>query len=354
MKTLSVTLLVLVTLAGASLVWAPAPIDEPLAYTPPPAPALSGVLKPNTLLKQAELLGVGQVNGPEDVAVDRDGRIYGGTQDGKIVRIDKTGAVELFATTGGRPLGLHFDRAGNLVVADSYKGLLSIDPKGQVTVLTTEADGLPFRFTDDLDIASDGRIYFTDASAKYSQSQYLYDLMESRPHGRLLVYDPATGQTQTLQRGLFFANGVALSQKEDFVLVNETYRYRIRRHWLKGPRQGTLDTFIDNLPGFPDGVSSNRQGTFWVAMFTVRNPRMDRMHPRPFVKKLVSKMPRWLWPQPAPYGLVLAINEQGEIVRSLHEPDGAHLREITSVQEHEGDLYFGSLSNDRIGRMKAP
>ncbi len=36
----------------------------------------------------------------------------------------------VFANTGGRPLGLIFDREGNLIVADAIKGLLSVNKGG--------------------------------------------------------------------------------------------------------------------------------------------------------------------------------------------------------------------------------
>lgn len=329
----------------------PAPID-PAAYVPPEAPALTGVLAPNTLLQEAELLASGKINGPEEVALDSEGRIYGGTQDGKILRVLVDGTIETFAETGGRPLGLQFDRAGNLIVCDAHKGLLSIDPQGGITVLATSADGVPFRFTDALDIASDGTIYFTDASSKFAQQDYLLDLLESRPYGRFLSFEPATGKVSVLLKDIYFANGVALSKDEDFVLINETYRYRIIRYWLEGPRAGTHDIFIDNLPGFPDNISSNRRGTFWVALFTVRNPLTDFAHPYPFLKALVSRLPRALWPKPKPYGLVLALDEQGTITSSLHDPTGEHLKEITSAKEYNGYLYLGSLHNDRIGKYE--
>ena len=137
-----------------------------------------------------------------------------------------------------------------MIVCDAYKGLLSINPVGEVEVLTDSAEGVPFLFADDLDIASDGKIYFTDASSRWNQANYMLDLMEGRPWGRLLVYDPETKQTSVLMRDMYFANGVALSQNEDFVLINETWRYRIVRYWLKGEKAGTHDLFIENLPGF--------------------------------------------------------------------------------------------------------
>lgn len=280
MKKLLVGLLCVGVLLGAYLALVPGPVDA-VAYRPPPAPPLTGMLAPNDLLKTATLIGVGQVIGPEDVAVDEQGRIYGGVADGRILRFDGD-RQETFADTGGRPLGLHFDPQGNLVVCDAVKGLLSVDPQGKVQVLLNEAEGVPFGFTDDLDIAADGTIYFSDASSRYHVHDYLLDCIEARPYGRLIRFDPRTGQTDVLLNDLYFANGVALSQNEEFVLVNETYRYRVTRYWLKGPRKGRHDVFVENLPGFPDGVSANRQGTFWLAMFTVRNTIMDRLHPHPW------------------------------------------------------------------------
>lgn len=350
----------LVLLLGGLLILAvifllvPSDVD-PAAYSPPAPPALVGPLAPNRDLSSAELIAHGKIRGPEDVALDAAGRIYGAAEDGRIVRVtlgpDGEESLETFAETGGRPLGLHFDGAGRLIVADALAGLLAIDPSGRVETLLTEADGLPFAFTDDLDVASDGRIYFSDASWRHGHHDYLEDLLEAKPHGRLVRFDPTTGESEVLLDDLYFANGIALSQDEDFVLVNETYRYRITRYWLAGPRAGTHDVFIDNLPGFPDGVSSNRRGTFWVALFTVRNPVMDRLHPRPWLKQQMSKLPRSLWPKPRPYGLVMALDESGRVVRTLHDPEGERVPQITSVEEVDGFLYLGNLNRDWIGRV---
>lgn len=343
------------------LVWltqlSAAPAVDSVAYHPAKAQEMSGVLAPNTRLQDAQLLGLGQVVGAEDVDVDAAGRIYGATADGKIVRIEmKDGKerIEEFADTGGRPLGLHFDAQGNLIVCDAFKGLLSINPEGEITTLLTEVEGQPLVFTDDVDIASDGSIYFTDASTKFNQHHYMLDLIEARAHGRLIVYKPDTGEAQVLLDGLYFANGVALSQNEDFVLVNETYRYRIRRYWLTGEQAGTDDIFMDKLPGFPDGISSNGQGEFWLALYTVRNALMDAIHPYPSIKNLIAKLPKALWPKPEPYGFVIKLNEAGAMVDSLQDPEGQHLYAVTSVQEHQGNLYLGSLDSDRIGVLALP
>lgn len=351
-----ITLIVLgdVVLAILILLWwlgRPGYVDA-AAWRPPPAPALSGPTAPNQALLGAELLAQGQLVGPEDIAVDSRGLVYAGTQDGLIVRVRPDGVLETWANTGGRPLGLDWDPNGNLIVADAYKGLLSLDADGQITVLTTGVNGEAFGFTDDVDVASDGQIYFTDASSKFSQGEYALDLLELRPHGSLLVYDPASGTTRKLLEDLYFANGVALASDESFLLVNETWKYRILRYWLRGERAGQHEVFIDNLPGFPDGVSGNGQGIFWVALPSPRKADVDRMHGMPWLKNTVAKLPDWMRPKAVEYGLVLALDESGTILASYHDPAGHHLREITSVEEHAGYIYLGSLGNDRIGRLK--
>ncbi|WP_259753724.1 SMP-30/gluconolactonase/LRE family protein [Pseudomonas sp. GCEP-101] len=348
-KLLGLVVLLVVALA-VYLALTPSPID-PLAWTPPKAPAMTGVLEPNDTLMKAELLAQGQIVGPEDTAVDSQGRVFAGLDDGRIVRIGAEGKAETFAQTGGRPLGLAFDKSGNLIVADAWKGLLEINPQGKIRVLTDSADGIPFAFTDDLDIASDGRIYFSDASSRFHQPDYILDLLEARPHGRLLRYDPATGKTETLLKDLYFANGVALSQHEDFVLVNETYRYRITRYWLTGDKAGQHDVFVDNLPGLPDNLAGDRSGTFWVALPSPRKADADVIQQMPWLKRQLTKLPRAVLPKPVPYGLVIQVNEHGEIVRSLHDTSGQHLRMVTSAKPVNGVLYLGSLENDRIGRL---
>ncbi len=350
MKKLLGLVVLLVAALAVYLTFTPSPID-PLAWTPPKAPPMTGVMEPNDTLMKAELIAQGQIVGPEDTAVDSQGQVFAGLDDGRIVRIGADGKAQTFVDTGGRPLGLAFDQTGNLIVADAWKGLLQIDPQGKIRVLTDSADGVPFAFTDDLDIASDGRIYFSDASSRFHQPDYILDLLEARPHGRLLRYDPATGKTETLLKDLYFANGVALSQHEDFVLINETYRYRITRYWLKGEKAGQHDVFIDNLPGLPDNLASDRSGTFWVALPSPRKADADVIQQMPWLKRQLTKLPRAVLPKPVPYGLVIQVNEKGEILRSLHDTSGQHLRMVTSAKPVNGVLYLGSLENDRIGRL---
>jgi sugar lactone lactonase YvrE len=352
-KTVLTLLIAIGVIFGAFLLW-PSPID-PVEWEAPQSEGFVGSYAVNEGLEHAEVVKLEEGYGPEDVAVDSSGNIYGGLHDGRIIKIDPDGKQTVFATVeGGRPLGLHFDADGNLIIADAWKGLLSVAKDGSISTLATESEGLPFAFADDLDIGTDGKIYFSDASHKYYQPDYALDLLEARGNGRLVVYDPDTGETKTLLSDLYFANGIALSQNEDFVLVNETGRYRITRYWLKGEKAGTSDIFIDNLPGFPDGVSSNRSGVFWLAIPSPRNPLIDENHPTPFVKSLLAKLPKWMQPAAIKYGLVIALNEKGDVLGSWHDTDGDPIYMVTSVEQVGDQIYLGSLEAPQIVRMPIP
>ncbi|MFN2529937.1 MAG: SMP-30/gluconolactonase/LRE family protein [Pyrinomonadaceae bacterium] len=325
---------------------------SPAAWQPSPAPALTAQYMVNSRLLSVERLGLGDGFAPEDVALDKQGRLYAGFADGRLIQLQPDGGnPRVFANTYGRPLGLVFDGGGNLIVADALKGLLSVDPAGQVKTLTTEADGLRFGCTNDVDIAADGTIYFTDASSKYPLTQFTADLLEHQPNGRLLAYDPKTQQTHTLLANMYFANGVAISPDQSFLLVVETGLYRVRRLWLSGEKEGQSESFIDNLPGFPDGISSNGKGKFWLALVTPRDAVFDRVLPHPFLRKIIFRLPKALQPAPKRYSFVLGLDSTGNVTDNLQDGSTTCYAEIANAVERDGKLYFGSIGESTIGRF---
>ena len=351
-KRLGLGVVLIVAIVLAYLLFAPVPIN-PGAWTPPDAPTLTGQYQQNTRLAPVEKLSLGDGNKPEDVALDADGKIYGGFEDGRIMVLHPDGTQpRVFANTGGRPLGLIFDRSGNLIVADAIKGLLSVNKAGEIKVLAAETDGVRFTALNDLDIGADGTIYFSEASQRYPMSQFTEDLLEHQPNGRLLALSPQAQRPRTLLEDLYFANGVAVSPDQSFVLVAETGKYRIRRVWLSGPNAGHSDTFIDNLPGFPDGISSNGRDKFWLALVTPRQALFDRiLLPYPFLRKIVVRLPKFLQPAPKRYSFVVALDQNGHVIDNLQNNSPDCYAEIANVVEHNGVLYFGSIAEDTIGRF---
>ena len=341
----------LVIVAGVLyLLFWPAPI-VPAAWNPPVAPALIGQYQQNDRLRTVERLSLGDGRAPEDVAIDAEGRIYAGFDDGRIIQLQANGTQpRIFANTQGRPLGLIFNHAGDLIVADAIKGLLSIDRSGVVQLLSDGAEGAKYGCLNDLDVAADDTIYFTEASNKFPMSQFTADMLEHQPNGRLLAFDPKTRQVRTVVKDLYFANGVAVSPDQTFVLVVETGAYKVRRVWLQGPKQGQSETFIDDLPGFPDGILSNGKDKFWLALVTPRDDVFDRMLPHPFVRKMVYRLPKFMQPAPKRYSFVLGLSLDGHVVDNLQNSAPDCFAEIANVVERDGKLYFGSIGENTVGR----
>lgn len=352
-----ILLLVLLGVIGFAgyLALAPSPI-EPLAWDAPGNPGLTGPYKPNEALKAATLASVAPGTGPEDVARGPDGLLYTGLANGDIVRLKADGSTPplKIANTGGRPLGLEFASDGELVVADAYRGLLSVAPDGKVTVLTVRAGDRPIAFADDLAIASDGTIYFSDASRRGYEGVDL-DAWEANPTGRLLAYDRASGETRVLLDGLSFANGVTLGPDEAYVLVNETFAYRITRYWLKGEKAGKSDVFIEGLPGFPDNLSYDGKQRFWVALVSPRNDTLDSLAGRPILRKMLFNLFRLIgFPESVSrYGWVIGVGIDGLVEANLQDPAG-HVHSVTSVNRFGDMLALGSLSMSAVATLPAP
>lgn len=347
-----IVLLVLLAVVVLYLLFWPVPV-RPIKWTPPEPPKLEGAYAVNQGLSAAERLDVGGV-GPEDVIFDKEGRLYSGLEDGRIMRMQPDGSeLVTFARTAGRPLGLAYDAAGNLIIADADRGLLSVDPEGKLKTLTDTFAGRKLVLTNHLDVAADGTIYFSESSDRFPLHDYVSDFLESRPNGRLLAYDPELNETRLVLDKLSFANGVAVSPDQSFVLIVEAGRYRLKRVWLEGPRSGEVEIFIENLPGFPDNLHSNGRDIFWLALVSPRKQIVDGLAGRPFIRKMIYRLPESLKPGPDQYGMVLGLNENGGVVHNLQDPSGV-IAETTGATEHGGMLYVGALSGDTVARLPIP
>lgn len=355
MKKVFLALILLVVLFSAYFLFWPIAID-PVAWTPSPNPGLTGQFAQKSGFDSLENLVPGVGLGPEDVTMGPDGYFYTGLQDGRIVRFkpEDGGRSELVVNTGGRPLGMKFDARGNLIVCDAFKGLISVAADRKVSVLVESINGKKMLFPDDIDIALDGKIWFSDASQRFDQHHWINDFWEGRPTGRLLCHDPKTGETRVVLDNLLFANGVALGPDEAFVLVNETIAARIVRYWLKGPKAGTREIFIDGLPGYNDNLSFNGNGIFWVAIPAPRNDSIERLAGSPFQRKLIFRLPdRLKAVVPEKAGWVIGLDADGKVKYNLKDSSGAYTN-ITSVNEFDNHLYLGSIEMRSVGRAKRP
>ncbi|MBN9072548.1 MAG: SMP-30/gluconolactonase/LRE family protein [Rhizobiales bacterium] len=317
-------------------------------------------------LSEADHIGLGELEGPEDVILDRDDHLYCGTRHGEIVRFlaPDYRRSEVFAHVGGFPLGLAFDRAGNLISCVGAMGLYAISPDRTVTRLSAETrrswtsvqDDARLRDPNDCDIAPDGRIYFTDSTKRYDAHDWALDSIENRGTGRLLVYDPKDGSTTTLLDGYRYANGVCMAHDGKSLFFAESWACRVHRYWLEGPKAGTAECVIKDMPGYPDNINRASDGNYWMAWLGMRTPSFDLSLRHPDMRKrMTRRLPQdeWLFPNINTGGIV-KFDETGGIVETLGDLAGASHPMVTSMREHKGFLYVGGILNNRIGRYRLP
>lgn len=355
-KTLGAVVGLLVVLLAYLVLW-PVPID-PVSWDAPEDAGLTDPFEANNRLRKAKVFDLGTHEGPEDVAGGPDGLIYAATADGVIVRLRPNGSrVEVFAKTGGRPLGIEFDTEGNLFVANAYLGIQKVSSDGAVEVLVDTFDGERIEYADDLAVAANGKIYFSDASSKFSASKSggsykasLLDILEHGGHGRIFEFDPATDNTVVIADGLNFANGVAISDDQQFLLFNETAHYRVWRYWLAGPRAGESEIVIENLPGFPDNINNGLNGKFWVGLVAPRNKLLDDLSNKPWLRKVTQRLPAFVRPKAEPSSHVIAISGNGEVLMNLQD-SAATVPALTGAYEARNAIWLSSLFGNRLARM---
>ncbi|KAL3720624.1 hypothetical protein ACJRO7_005443 [Eucalyptus globulus] len=334
---------------------------EPFDPAPLPPHGLSGTVaaprENSRMLRGTEMVGAGRVVGPEDVVYDPEsGVIYVGCADGWVKQVEVSGsgkdfAVEDWVNTGGRPLGLALGRDGELIVCDSYKGLLKVSKRdGTVELLTDEAEGLKFNLTDGADVARDGTIYFTDASYKYTLKEAIWDVLEGQPHGRFLSYDPTTKETRVLARDLYFPNGVALSPDQSFVIFCETVMRWCKRYYITGERKGHIDTFIDRLPGYPDNIRYDGEGHYWIALYSGSSMFNKLLLKYPFIRKGAAILERFdRRPVMDKNSGVFQVDLEGKPVAHYYDPQLSFISSGNKIGDY---LYCGSLYYPYILRLK--
>ncbi|MED6151771.1 cohesin loading factor Ssl3 [Stylosanthes scabra] len=335
----------------------------------------------HNLLQKSEVKFLNEVQGPESVAFDPQGRgPYTGVADGRILfwnghswlpfAYTSPNRSELcdpkvpasptsYMTTEhicGRPLGLRFHKkTGDLYIADAYFGLLKVGPEGGLaTPLTNEAEGVPFRFTNDVDVDEEGNVYFTDSSTIYQRRNFIQCVFSGDDSGRVLKYNPDTKETTVLLRNIQFPNGISLSKDGSFFFVCEAVVGRLRKYWLKGEKAGTSE-IIAILPGAPDNVRVNEDGDFWVALHCRRYmyAYINALYPN--IRNIMLKLPI-----PTKYqyllqiggrlhALVVKYSPEGKILQILEDSEGKVVRAVSEVEEKDGKLWMGSVLMPFIG-----
>jgi sugar lactone lactonase YvrE len=318
---------------------------DPVRWRPPPsrplpAPDLDPELHILTMPGPA----------PEDVVVDTDGAVWTGLADGRIVRVaGDTLSHNVIADTGGRPLGLAVSRDGRLLVCDSHRGLLRMDTvTGTFETLVKDVDGRPLKFCSNVVESSDGTIFFTESTSRFHYERYKGAIVEARGSGSLFRRDADSTVTRVLT-GLYFANGVTLTDDESALVFAETQGARVSKFWLSGPGAGTVTPLAADLPGYPDNISTGHDGRIWVAMVSDRNAFSEWLAPKaPLLRKLLWRLPyEWL-PDVKPLVWVIAFDpDDGRVLTQVRTSDPA-FGSTTGVAQHGDRIWLAGIGAPAI------
>lgn len=335
-------------------------LPEPVSTSPQSGSAFAL----NDRLKGVEIIGLAEVESPEDVILDDEDYLYCGTRHGDIVRFAPPDykTHEVYAHIGGSPLGMGWDKDMNLLVCVGGMGLYKIGRDRNVTKVTDETNRSTFsvvddsrlRLADDLDIAPDGRVFFSEATIRYEMHDWPVDALESRGNGRIICYDPKSGKTHTALRNLIFPNGICTAHDGQSILFAESWACRVSRYYISGPKAGKVERVLDCLPGYPDNINRASDGTYWAAIMGMRSPALDVALRMPGFRKRMARRiapDQWLYPN-LNIGCVIRFNDKGEVLESLWDQGAENHPMITSMREHKGYLYLGGITNNRIGRIK--
>lgn len=201
------------------------------------------------------------------------------------------------------------------------------------------------------------------------------------PSGRLIHYSRTSGKLTVLLDKLWFANGVALSPNEDFILVSDLQRSKLLKVWLKSERFGEIESFAEGLPGTPDNLAPDVNG-IWVALPITADPEnpyilhsmarvplirkfvarilslldllfttIDGIYPNDFAKSAVSKVGSLdlIHPFQSTRATVLRFDWKGNVIAAYHADDGGF---YTHAMELDGYLYLGSFTQNYIAKVK--
>ncbi|GAY53993.1 hypothetical protein CUMW_153190 [Citrus unshiu] len=271
----------------------------------PPVSSSASLLsnsKYSSSMKDLIKLGEGCVNHPEDVSVVvRKGALYTATRDGwvKYFILHNETLVNWKHIDSNTFLGITTTKEGDVIVCDTEKGLLKVSEAG-VEVLDPNV-----RFTNDAIEASNGSLYFTVSSKEYTPKEYYKDLVEGNPHGQLLKYDPESNETTVLQEGFYFANGVALSEDESFVVMNQTGVRAIQSCPDKWKLLEAYPELINLL--IPLGNDAGAQ--------------------------------------------VVKVDTDGKIIKDFNDDNATDISFVTSAVEFEDNLYMASIQSKFVGKL---
>jgi hypothetical protein len=77
---------------------------------------------------------------------------------------------------------------------------------------------------------------------------------------------------------------------------------------------------------------------------------VDDLSEKPFLRKIIQRMPKFIRPKAAAYGHIIAIDGNGKVLKNLQDPK-TNYPQNTGVKETKEFLYIGSLISPVLARL---
>ena len=202
-----------------------------------------------------------RLNHPEGIAIDADGNIWCGGEDGEIFRIAADGSgIELMGSTGGFTLGLAFDGQGRLYTCDlKHAAVFRVDPSTGTPEQFATGDGTENMRVPNVPVVDTSRncLYVSDS----------HDFHAAGPG--VWRFDLETGAGSLwYDRPLRFANGMALSADRTSLYVAETFARRVNRiPILPDGSAGEAEPYLSDIPALPDGLALDAAGRLYITCY---------------------------------------------------------------------------------------
>jgi len=264
--------------------------------------------------------------GIEGPACDSAGNLYlvSLEREGTIGKVTPEGKMSIFAVVpkNGAANGLRFDSHGWLIAADYVNHhVWRMDPKTGAFLEDLAADwkGPQFKQPNDLGIASDDTLYFSDP-----------DWSNRTGGGRIfMIARPPARRTVLLDDGLVTPNGITVSPDDRRVYVGQSHAHNVLVYDRKpdgtlANKRVLIDFPAAGIPatGVPDGIRCDARGNLWVSMVGL--------------------------------GKVLVVQPDGKLYPHAVECNGKNPSNLTFCGADGRTLYITETQHGRVEKFRAP
>jgi len=192
---------------------------------------------------------------------------------------DCNGEVSVFRQPSGNANGHARDQQGRLVSCEHLgRRVTRTEHDGRIDVMANRFDGKPLNSPNDITVAADGAVWFTDPDFGIGSDWEGLRATPEQPHGVYRI-EPHSGELQRVLDDLAGPNGLAFTPDGKRLLVVESRAQPHRLIWSYAVDGATLNDkrlLIDaEGHGAFDGIALDTEGRIWCGFGSDGQPSVD-------------------------------------------------------------------------------